>query len=378
MIDVVRVCQAQIPPDCARVLVACSGGVDSMSLLHAVYQICGAKVVAVHVNHHLQPEADRWQAFCQQWCECQHIPFLACSVQVERKDKGLEAAAREARMQVLERCVEEGDVVLLAHHQDDQVETVLLRLMRGSGPVGLAAMRRERVFGKGMMLRPWLDVPRAAIVDYARRHQLTWVEDSSNASADFDRNFLRHDIIPKLKTRWPGLGKAVARSALLCDESVRYRPKNTATTLECTGWNDKPEADQRQQVYQWLSSLGVTMPAFRVIAEIAQQAVSARADATPCISWAGGEVRRFAGRLYYLDPKSLSVPEPLNRQVGNLKYDDIQVRYYQGGEKIRLHGHTRRLKKLFQEARIPPWERCRIPLVFVNGELQQVGDLWQV
>ncbi len=188
-------------------LLAYSGGLDSSVLLHAASVVAhqrGIGLRALHINHQLSEHAQRWQMHCEQQCAQLGVECLSVVVDVVNVGEGLEAAARAARYAVFSEQLRDQEQLLLAHHLDDQAETLLLRLMRGAGPAGLGAMQATRALAAGTLNRPLLALARASLETYAAQHTLSWVEDESNASLNFDRNFLRHQIMPQLQQRWPG------------------------------------------------------------------------------------------------------------------------------------------------------------------------------
>ena len=196
----------------SRWLVAFSGGIDSTVLLHALSGSRAplqAEIIAIHVDHGLHPDSRQWAMHCQQFAEQLEVPYISKRITVDDELRsGPEAAARQARYAVLQTLLIDGDCLLSAHHEEDQAETLLLSLMRGSGPAGLAGIGAAQEFGQGRLLRPLLGVSGEAIQDYAQRHELSWIEDPSNADTRFDRNFLRREIMPRLASRWPAVSLA--------------------------------------------------------------------------------------------------------------------------------------------------------------------------
>ncbi|MGL4601477.1 MAG: tRNA lysidine(34) synthetase TilS, partial [Plesiomonas sp.] len=205
-----------------RILVAYSGGVDSTVLLHVMVRLRALNpsltLRAIHVHHGLSQNADMWADHCTQICAQWNVPLDIARVQVKKTQTSLEASARDARYQAISSLLVSGESLVTAQHLDDQMETVLLALKRGSGPAGLAAMTDRMPFTRGQQLRPLLKVTRAEIEAYAQHNQLRWIEDESNADPRFDRNFLRLRVLPTLTQRWPHIGDAIARSAALCGE----------------------------------------------------------------------------------------------------------------------------------------------------------------
>ncbi|MEM7294186.1 MAG: tRNA lysidine(34) synthetase TilS, partial [Pseudomonadota bacterium] len=198
-----------------RWLLGYSGGLDSSVLLHQLAAIAQRPALhAIHVNHQLSPYADNWQAHAQMVCDQLQVPLTVITVPApENRGKGLEDAARAARYQAFESVLEEGDVLMLAHHQDDQAETMLLRLLRGAGARGLAGMPQQRVIGRAELLRPLLDRGRADLEAYAQANQLKYITDDSNDDTRLDRNYLRSEVMPMLASRWPGFARNWKHSA---------------------------------------------------------------------------------------------------------------------------------------------------------------------
>jgi len=205
-----------------RFYIAYSGGVDSHVLLHCCASMPQLKdrLTAVYVHHGLQAEAESWAKHCGKTAEDLGVEFLMLRVNAKAAPgESPEEAARNARYAVLKSLIKADDALLLAQHREDQLETVLLQLFRGSGLRGLSGMPERMAFGAGVMLRPLLNTPKQTIGDYARARQLSWIEDPSNQSNDYDRNFLRNAVVPLLKQRWPAIDKTVARSAKHCADA---------------------------------------------------------------------------------------------------------------------------------------------------------------
>ncbi len=402
----------------ARLLVAYSGGVDSHVLLH----LCAAspafkgKITAVYVHHGLQSEAEAWGGHCRSIAKALGVRFVLLRVNALAKPgESPEEAARNARYQALQSLINQGDVLLLAQHQEDQLETVLLQLFRGSGLKGLSGMPESMAFGSGLLLRPLLDVPKQAINSYAKAHALQWVEDPSNQLSDYDRNFLRNGIVPLLRQRWPALAKTVSRSAKHCAQaqslvSVLARDlfltvfNEVDGTLAISQLQRLDMAEQQLVIRHWFGHWGLKMPAQAVISRLFAQVLAAREDSGPVLAGRGYCLRRYRDKLYCLRqlefepevcavqrwPKGQASIKVSHQQalsyapssVGILQEHwekaVVEIRPRSGGEKIHLPGREGRhdLKKLFQEAGVPPWERLTIPLVYLDNKLAAVGDLW--
>ena len=399
-----------------HIYIGYSGGVDSHVLLHlcATDHKLKAKITAVYVHHGLQAEAESWAKHCQKTAQELGVGFILLRVNaVAEPGASPEEAARNARYAALKSLIGAEDVLLVAQHRDDQLETVLLQLFRGSGLRGLSAMPEHMAFGQGMMLRPLLNIAKSAIDDYARTQGLSWVEDPSNLSHDYDRNFLRLAVLPLLKQRWPACDKTVARSARHCAdaqeiiselaENLFQQVFNAADqTLSIVRLQSYQIPQQQLIIRQWFQALGLKMPALAFVERVQSEVLAARESSDPQLSGQGYSVRRYRDRLYCLksaapdgvrdgiwptwqasikvsDRQSLScVPSSAGISREQWQNAVIKIAARSGGEKIRLPGrlgcHT--LKKLFQEAGIPPWEREAIPLIYLDDKLAAVGDLW--
>ncbi len=395
----------------ARYVIAFSGGLDSSVLAHA---LAGADrpVVAVHIDHGLQAESADWNRHCQAFAEALGIEFHCRKVEVQLESgKGPEASARDARYAALHAELGPGDWLLSAHHQEDQAETLLLNLVRGSGPAGIAGIGALRRFGPGWLVRPLLYFERADLKAYAEMHGIRWIDDPSNSDKRFDRNFLRHDILPRLRTRWPDIAARLQRSAMHASEATSLLTDLAAMDLEALGGRadrlpinalfDLPRHRQKNLIRFALRSNGLTVPTVPQLDNILDEVLPAREDAQPQVRWPGGSVRRFRDRLYLLpDELADALPEGpiagsrivLGNGLGSLHFEPgvergldpglvgpkLRLAARQGGEKIRVDGqrHTSKLKKLLQEEGIVPWMRDRIPLVYAADELVAIGDLW--
>jgi tRNA(Ile)-lysidine synthase len=399
----------------ARILVALSGGVDSSVLLHCVAALratAGFSLRAIHVNHGLHPDADAWTEHCADLCTVFDVEFLSRVVVVGgSKTHGLEAAARRARYEAMRGEMHSGELLLTAHQLDDQAETLLLRLLRGAGPRGLAAIAARTRFEPGWLIRPLLNLPRSELRRYSQRFALPSVEDPSNAEPGFDRNFVRLKVLPVLKERWPGAVLTITRAARLQGEAATLLDE--LAMVDSLGLARKGRLSvarlarlsvaRRENLirYQCRIHTGTVPTADQLKLGLANL-LGARGDRTPALRWTGGEIRRFRGELHFVrgDPcdwqegQVLRVrgPVDLGRGAGKLRFAattgagiseatavaGLRVGKRLGGERIRLHGHvhSRSLKKLLQEYGVFPWMRDRVPLLFAGDQLAAVGDLW--
>ncbi len=394
--------------DTNPLLLGLSGGLDSMALLHLLTD-AGARLRALHVHHGLHPDADAWEQHCRRACEALGVPFVLARVQVTRDGDGLEAAARDARHAAFAAHLRAGETLVLAHHRDDQAETVLLRLLRASGTGGLAAMRPRRDFGHGVVWRPLLDVSRADLLAYAQAKGLAWIEDPSNQDDTLDRNFLRARVLPVLAERWPQAAAALARSAALLAGDARLLDAETTNRLAqvqgaAPAFLSVPgllalEPGWRHRVIRaWLAALDLPPLPGAALARIDAEMLPVRGDAEPEYRWAGCVLRRWRDQLFAEAARAAlptdwqaawSGAEPLDLPTGDqLAFESadpaaapatmtLSVRARRGGERITLPGrkHSHALKKLLQELDVPPWERERLPLVFADdGDLLAAGD----
>jgi tRNA(Ile)-lysidine synthase len=402
--------------------IALSGGLDSTVLLQALAAL-GRNAFglrAVHIDHGLHDDAKNWSTACADLCADLDVSFRSIAVSVPgEKGRSLEEEAREVRYQALGNQLERGEVLMVAHHADDQMETVLLQLLRGAGPAGLAAMPGLAPFSIGWLCRPLLGNTREELAAYASANSLCWQTDPSNRDIAYDRNYLRHQLIPVLKERWPSASATVSRSARHCAEAVELINDLAALDLaqlvegkrlSTTGLSSLSPARQRNVVRSWLRNDGFAVPDSRRLQSILDNVVPAADDAEPEVTWEGVAVRRYRHYLYAMaddgsisaldeNPgQSLDISGSLdlgkagrlvlerceadsNEQMldwERLQGRPLSVRRREGGERIRIAGQKNRksLKNLFQEAGVLPWMRNQIPLFYDGDTLVAVGDLW--
>jgi len=402
----------------APVCIAFSGGIDSSVLLHALSRAAGNRPVrAIHVDHGLQTEAATWALTCRQICLDLQIPLTVVAAQVDlTAGSGLEAAAREARYAALGEQLERGEVLLTAHHQRDQLETLLLRLLRGAGVHGLAAIPAHSQRDGMELLRPLLAVPADIVRAYAIAEQLDWIEDPTNAELSMDRNFLRHNVVPGILERWPAAEGTIGRAARLCAEAAGIMDEVAAQDLAgmCAGdclalgaLKRLSGARQRNAVRYALRLRDLAIPSEKQLRLALATLVEAPSDTQPEAAWPGVRIRRYRQHLWLFaekaDPLSAIasadsypwVPGTIldmGRVRGTLRSEPVsgdgiatefcteplQVRFRLGGERLRISrkGRTRELKKLLQEKGVVPWMRQHIPLLYSGDKLLAVGDLW--
>lgn len=395
--------------------VAFSGGLDSTVLLHALAATGTATpILAIHIDHDLHPDSTAWAEHARGIAESLGVDFAVRRVQLDpRQPQGPEAAAREARYAALSEFIAPGDCLLSAHHESDQAETLLLNLVRGSGPAGLAGIGARQAFGRGLLLRPLLGVAGEDIAAYAERHALRWCDDPSNEDDRFDRNFIRQEIVPRLKSRWPAVVNRLTLSATLLDEAnellreladIDIAACGGPASLALAEMNTLSESRQRNLLRQAVRRCGLPPPPATRLYQAVQALIPARPDAQPLITWPGAELRRYRDHVYVLpaqeprphDPAPLLLADAeaidLGDQLGSLQLvsadgpgldpdvagSGLQIRFRDGGEALRIArgGATRKLKKLLQERGVLPWMRDRVPLLYAGQELVAVADLW--
>jgi tRNA(Ile)-lysidine synthase len=368
----------------------------------------------------LSPNADGWSAFCESLCR-----RLGLRLAVERVDisayrsLGVEGAARAARYEAFAR--HESDFLVLGQHRDDQAETLLLQLLRGAGPAGLAGMpsiqtvaRAPAAFPRHGVLRPLLGSSRAEIESFARKRGLEWVVDESNADTALERNFLRHRVLPLIEEHHPHARYAIARSAAYLQEAADVLQSvgrqdvasiSSGEGLDLSGLRALGHARAKNALRALCRDAGCPVPGGARLEELWIQATTARVDARPRVDLDGWSFRRYRGRLY-LDrlpagsaggdalpvrwdgENTVPLPglggilrfrpgEGKGLSVDKLRSASVTVRVRRGGERLRLHPRRpqRTLKNLFQEKAVPPWRRDAIPLIYCGDALVAVPGI---
>ncbi|MEZ8158333.1 tRNA lysidine(34) synthetase TilS [Vibrio splendidus] len=409
----------------SRLIVAFSGGVDSRVLLELAAQYAQTydiECCAVHVHHGLSQNADHWAEQCQTWCDA-----LSVSLAIERvsldidSGESVEKLARDARYNAFQKYLSFGDVLITGQHIDDQLETFLLALKRGSGPKGLSSMAKVMSFGEAFIVRPLLSVTRADIEESARDMGLTWVEDESNQDVRFDRNFIRHQVTPALTERWPSFRESVSRSAQLCAEqellldelleSHFQQALGDSQNLSVEALSQHSDLLRARLLRMWLSHCNQPMPSKKQLKLIWDEVAYAQADANPKLVLNDAEVRRFNHQLYLVREtkdlsdwqshlsmgESLMLPDGLGELClnsalsdGASNHRDVQsfslpdtsatLRVIFNPEGLSAHpvgrGHSRKLKKLFQEYQVPSWLRRRTPILMDGDRVIAVLGLF--
>lgn len=422
--------------------IAYSGGVDSTVLLHLAAHFLEQlknktsgtspallpRLYAVHIDHQLQEASAAWAQHCVSVSEAMGVECVVRGVRVNAEGQGVEAAARKARYQAMANIVEPNDVLMTAHHANDQAETILLRLLRGAGLKGAAGMASQRAMTASnidkpdvILHRPLLAVDREQVLAYATEHRLHWVDDPSNEVVHYDRNWVRQRVLPLLKQRWPATEKKLVQFALqaregqeLLDElaaidldSVDAGRDRYGNNLSVTGLRDLSDTRFANVVRYWLAQLGVGMPTRAMLHELVRQCRNTDADnvQTSCgvtVRWGDHSLRMHRLRLYLVDatlwqhyPHGAPHEELHLSAAGSLKnpyFGELDVRvcadtsavglaegnyalqFRQRGQKCLVHGQHRTLKNVLNENAVPSWLRDRCPLLVADGHIAAVGD----
>jgi len=396
-------------PSASHYWLAYSGGSDSTVLLDLLGKIqtqLPGKLTAIHINHGVQAMANDWAEHCRVQCRLRQITCVVETVTVTEKSQGPEAAARDARYAVFEQKMQPGEVLLTAHHQDDQAETVLLRLLRGAGVTGLAAIRDSRPCGAGQLCRPLLRYSKTQLQAYAVTEKLRWVDDNSNIDTRYARNVIRQQIMPLLQQRWPAAVARLTTTAAHCAQAdtllqdLARLDLQAVATARADALNLSPvlalSVPRRNNLLRyWFGSLGFAVPPETKLVEINARFLTARDDRNPMVTWSNVTVRRYRQQVYALPPlppepadwqlawdgvAPLVLPEGYGQLLPVSKQPlDLRVMFRQGGERFQPVGCTQRraLKTFLQEQGVPPWERARLPLILCGGEIYAVADRWR-
>lgn len=423
-------------------LIGLSGGIDSIVLLHLLASLrdnekfeslpyfCSVSrnkkqnrekpplfpLRAIHIHHGLSPNADNWQHFCQSYCQRLDVPFLTCNIKLDHRQASLEHQARQLRYQAIAKQMLANEILLTAHHRNDQVETFFLALKRGSGVQGLSSMAEFSQLNGIPIYRPLLDVSRCQIESYAKAQGLSWVEDESNNDSHYERNFLRHEVLPILQQRWQSFDRAVARTASLCAEqqalieeliTPRFLENFSSKDLsfDVANFNDISPAQQRVLLRMWLQHLKQPMPSQVQLSKIQNEIIAAGADRNPSLKLGDSVVRRFQQRLFLTAEfqdltdivlplaigESVILPDQLGRvelfkkeksllviwhqndgkcqqsEIVKTTATSICIKFYHQGKIHLASGRHESLKKCWQQAGVPQWLRSRIPLIFLDN-----------
>ena len=397
---------------CQSVVVGFSGGMDSMVLLYSLRQLqkkgeVSFSIRALHVNHNLQADADNWQKFCEKVCAKLGVELYCEKVLISETGENTSASenkARAVRYKVFKEQIEVNETLLLAHHLDDQLETMLFRLNRGSSVKGLSAVPQSRVFGKGFIFRPLLKFDRLALTRFAEEHELWWVEDLSNQALEFDRNYIRNKILPAIESRWPSYRSSWSKSLQLiveasemldelADLDLEKLESNESTSISIKHLQLLSSSRQRNLIRRWLEKIDLPEIGWNRLHNFVEKFIVADKKSESTFSIEGSNFACYQNFLYLLPTldapgKGIVWQANRNRQVklvnnGKLLLKElpsggiaptclekVEVRFRQGGESCHLSRRPKKsLKKVLQESRIEPWLRDRVPLLYQDEEL---------
>lgn len=400
-----------------KFLIALSGGLDSMVLLSLFaklrHKLPHLRLRAIHIHHGLSPHADHWATHCEKNCRQLGIPFLLEKVTLFNSSN-IEAQARQARYQAIAHYRQPDEILITAHHLNDQVETFFLALKRGSGVQGLSSMQRQSEVENIPIFRPLLAIPRQQLEDYAKNIRLVWMEDESNTNEHYDRNFLRNNILPQLNKRWVHFNQSVVRAAQHCTEQqallnellqaeFQQYYSESDRTLSIQSFSNFSFAKQKALLRRWFQIQQIQMPSSVQLTQILQDVIQAKADRMPTFQLGNQFLRRYQHRLFitphfadlssYLIPCALDETITLPDGLGDIQLrnhqgkilihwqtthitlpmptENLSIRFaYSGKVKLSAAGRNQDIKKVWQSLQVPPWQRSRIPLIFDGERLQ--------
>ena len=401
--------------DTEKVCLALSGGLDSMVLLHLMHFHLNGKynIRAIHVNHNLNENSNDWSIFCKKQCSQLGIDLTVESIHPENNGSGLEASARDQRYQVIKENLTQNELLLTAHHKDDQLETILFRIFRGTGISGLRGIVHYRDDNSHNILRPLLKCSRADLEEYASANNIKWIEDDSNDNISFDRNYIRNLLVPKIKERWKHVEESTHRLSLIAIENqellnevalddLSQESDLDSVSINCFHSHSIPRI--KNMIRFLIDKNDMDMPSMHILNSGLIDLIKDD-EKTPEIKWSNFVIRRFNKRLYFLN-KSVAMPfmQPdkitwsinqsidLHYPIGSLETDfrngsgisldkcskNLQIKFRKGGEKISLgtKKKAKTLKDFFNEKKILPWTRDKIPLIYDDQHLICIGDFW--
>jgi len=372
-----------------NIVIAFSGGIDSVVLLHFLNSHYPGNIRAVHINHNLSKHSKDWSLFCKELCHKQEIGFKSIDINI-KNSSNVEENARKKRYNSLKSELSENEILCTAHHQGDQSETFLLQLFRGSGVAGLASMPKMKNFADSFLYRPFLNISKQLIFEYATKYNLDWVEDDSNNNLNFKRNLLRLELIPKLESGFDGVIKNISRSAYHQSEALKLMHdlaeidiekfnlviNHRIQVLPLTQLSERRVANVLRY---YIERRGFLMPSSKVLTELIS-VLSAKDDAKVILKWHLYEVRRYDNELYFFDgePERSTEDCPLFNKLKD--QTNFTIRFRKDGQRVRLKGekHSSSLKKILQSANIPPWERDKLRMYYINDTLigmESIGEM---
>jgi len=372
-----------------KIVVALSGGVDSVVLLHFLNRHYPGNIRAVHINHNLSKYSKEWSSFCENLCKKDNIKFKSIDI-IIKNSSNIEENARKKRYLSLTSEILNNEILCTAHHQEDQAETLLLQLFRGSGVAGLAAMPEKKIINGSQLYRPFLNISKTQILDYASENKLNWVEDDSNQNIHFKRNLLRIEFVPKLSGVFNSLTKNIARSAKHQAEALELM--HDLAELDITNYvlivKDRlqvipllelPKRRLVNVIRYFIDKQNFLLPSSKVLDEIISL-LTAKADAKSIVKWHDYQVRRYRNELYFFDEFKTQATPPCPYYESLKDLPNFEIRFRREGQRIELKGktHSQSLKKILQESKIPPWERDKLRMYYIDGSLRAMEILGEM
>ena len=372
-----------------KIVVALSGGVDSVVLLHFLNKHYPGNIRAIHINHNLSKYSKEWSSFCKNLCKKDNIKFKSIDI-IIKKSSNIEENARKKRYLSLTSEILNDEILCTAHHQEDQAETLLLQLFRGSGVAGLAAMPEKKIINGSQLYRPFLNISKTQILDYASKNRLNWVEDDSNQNIHFKRNLLRIEFIPKLSGVFNSLTKNIARSAKHQAEALELM--HDLAELDITNYvlivKDRlqvipllelPKRRLVNVIRYFIDKQNFLLPSSKVLDEIISL-LTAKADAKSIVKWHDYQVRRYRNELYFFDEFKTQATAPCPYYESLKDLPNFEIRFRREGQRVKLKGktHSQSLKKILQESKIPPWERDKLRMYYIDGSLRAMEILGEM
>jgi len=364
-----------------KIVVALSGGIDSVVLLHFLCSNYSGNIRAIHINHHLSKFCNDWSKFCSELCQKTNTDFQSIDINL-KTSSNIEENARKSRYNSLKSNLSKDEILCTAHHQDDQAETLLLQLFRGSGVAGLASMPKLKNFGDAYLYRPLLNISKQQINQYASLHQLEWIEDDSNDNTQFKRNLLRSELIPQLKLSFDSVIKNISRSVNHQAEALKLM--HDLAEIDIAKFN--LVVDNKIQINHllalpsrrianilrfYINQRGFLMPSNKVLTELIL-VMGAKSDAKVILKWHCYEVRRYNGELYFFDTEAVDAKLECPYYKKLQGKSNFEVRFRKDGQRVKLKGkkHSSSLKKILQESNIPPWQRDKLRMYYIDGNLK--------
>ncbi|MCF6288003.1 MAG: tRNA lysidine(34) synthetase TilS [Proteobacteria bacterium] len=372
-------------------LIAYSGGADSTALLHLLHQ--QQNVRAIHINHGLQQNANVWQQHCQQTCDKLSIELIVEQAQLTDTS---ENSSRQVRYGFFRKHLRQDEILLTAHHSQDQAETILLKLLRGTGIKGLGGIAAIRVFAQGYIARPLLDSSVDDLTQYLMQQKIQWIEDTSNQDNSYKRNFIRNQIIPQLHKEFPQVVDNMARSATNTTQSLQLLNHLIGFAdpqLEIKQLKSLPQELQATLLYHWLANKNLPTPDKPALAQLSKDFIAANQDKQPHYRNKYYQLFRWQDAIYCIEnyekvptdisykwhpKKEFILPNNFGKLICKQKDGELTIKFNQRGQKLTTHKHNmnKTVKQLFQENNIPLWHRHNTPFIYHNNNLISLGYSW--